>query len=118
MKNTRILGIDVWEDTIARCFPEIERAPSGNRGYDFCFDGLKIDAKARHLDTRNIRPKWSVHTNPIAECYLIGGFNSDHICIRAWLIPRSTSSKRGMIIIYNDPEGLLTWHGYEIPIPK
>ena len=85
--STTSFGIG-WENEITKRFPMLERMKPHNRGYDFIFECVKIDAKASHL-SNDIDPFWKFQKrDTIADIFICGGYEVD-ILMHVWLIPSS-----------------------------
>lgn len=127
------LGVTITEKVLCKVFPNVERMPMGNHGYDFiCGKGFKVDSKAA---CRNINGYWSfgINRNKIADYFACIAFDNrtSLIPMYFWLIPGGAiipylkGRKEKKMAAVNEftaisiaPSTLGKWKEYEKPIDK
>lgn len=122
-KCPMFLGCYVAERVLSHIFKDVERMPTGNKGYDFiCNKGFKIDVKSSCVTLRNNCYNFSIRCNKIADYFLCIGFdNRDNLnpqCI--WLIKSNETihnkklNEFKALTIQNTKYGLSQFLKYEL----
>jgi hypothetical protein len=119
MKNNVEFGIGTWEKLLREKFPFLETTRPNNKGYDFLFGSLRVDAKCSSTVTfsdGSVGWCFSTSNNQLADCFLCGGFETreDSLPKHVWLIPRGSIYPRKTVKVYGDK--MCEWEPYEIQI--
>ena len=92
-KNTECglyLGVHIGEKVLSKIFPNIKIMPPRNTGYDFIWNGYKIDAKTACL-TEKSSTQWHylIKKNKIPDYFLCLAFNNriNLTPLHVWFIP-------------------------------
>ena len=117
---SQFLGIHVAERVLAKVYPNVERMPMHNPGYDFiCGRGYKVDVKSSCLGKQG---HWGfrINKNAGADYFLCLGFDNrddlepQHI----WLIPGEVINHLMGLSICPGERSLSKWRQYEQPLDQ
>lgn len=124
MKNNKYcdqyLGIHIAERILSHIYPNVERMPINNPGYDFiCGKGFKVDVKSGCLrEDQNNRWLFHINKNIIADYFMCLAFDNreDLNPLHIWLIPGHILNFKTTVTI--NKSTLNKWSQYEQPLDK